>query len=523
MREDGSSRRLFEAVCNNATAAIFLMNDRQHCIYLNPAAERLTGYTLAEVKNKPLHDVIHHTRPNGIPFPIEECAIDRAFPQNQQEQGNEIFVHKDGHFYPVAYTASPIHEGKATVGTIVEVRGIQDEREQKRALEEETRTLETLNRTGAMLAAKLDLADIVQAVTDAATALSGAQFGAFFYNTMSPEGELYQLYTLSGAPREAFEKYPMPRNTAVFGPTFRGEGLVRSNDITTDPRYGRNAPYKGMPPGHLPVRSYLAVPVMSRSGEVLGGLLFAHEEPGVFTDRTERVVVGIAAQAAIAIDNARLFQQTQTELAERRRAEEFLKLLNDELNHRVKNMLFTVQAIAAQTLRNAPACDKEAFEDRLLALSKAHSLLLRGRWEGTRLRELVALALEPFGGGVDGARQYEIEGNDIRLPSKQALALAMALHELATNAAKYGALSSIHGRVYFAWCVRATPEGERLRLRWQERGGPAVETPREKGFGSRLIERGLANELGGQAQIKYEAAGVVCVIDMPLSKGGVRD
>ena len=129
------------------------------------------------------------------------------------------------------------------------------------------------------------------------------------------KGESYTLYTLSGAPREAFARFPMPRNTAVFGPTFAGEGIVRSPDITKDPRYGQNAPHHGMPEGHLPVRSYLAVPVVSRTGEVLGGLFFGHSEPGVFDERAERIVAAIAVQAAIAIDKARLYQAAQDEIA----------------------------------------------------------------------------------------------------------------------------------------------------------------------------------------------------------------
>ncbi|HYF34715.1 MAG TPA: GAF domain-containing protein, partial [Prosthecobacter sp.] len=172
--------------------------------------------------------------------------------------------------------------------------------------EEEARTLEVLNRTISAVAADPDLEGTVQTVTDAARQLSGAAFGAFFYNVTDQQGQKYLLYTLSGADRTAFEKYPMPRNTGVFAPTFRGEGIVRSDDITRDPRFGKNPPYNGMPEGHLPVRSYLAVPVISRSGEVLGGLFFGHPERGIFTARSERIVVGIASQAAIAIDNANL-------------------------------------------------------------------------------------------------------------------------------------------------------------------------------------------------------------------------
>jgi signal transduction histidine kinase/CheY-like chemotaxis protein len=202
-------------------------------------------------------------------------------------------------------------------------------------LREEARTLEILNRTGAALASELSLERLVQRVIDAGVELTGAQYGAFFYNVVNEDGEFYTLHALSGAPREAFAGFPQPRNTALFGPTFRGEGPVRSDDILADPRYGRNPPYNGMPQGHLPVRSYLALPVVSRSGEVLAGLFFGHPEPGVFTPRSERLVLGIAAQAAIAIDNARLYDASRRELAARREAEQQLQRLNETLEERV--------------------------------------------------------------------------------------------------------------------------------------------------------------------------------------------
>ncbi|WP_121310850.1 response regulator [Paraburkholderia sp. BL17N1] len=208
-------------------------------------------------------------------------------------------------------------------------------RETEMKLREESRTLEILNRVGSTVAAELDLSRAVQIVTDAATELTGAAFGSFFYNVLDQEGGSYTLYTLSGVPKGAFEQFPMPRNTAVFAPTFQGEGIVRVDDITQDPRYGHNAPHRGMPEGHLKVRSYLAAPVQSRSGTVVGGLFFGHPEPGVFTERAERIVAGIAAQAAIAIDNARLYQAAQIEIAERTKAQSALRDLNETLERRV--------------------------------------------------------------------------------------------------------------------------------------------------------------------------------------------
>ncbi|WP_345815711.1 response regulator [Paraburkholderia sp. PREW-6R] len=208
-------------------------------------------------------------------------------------------------------------------------------RETEMKLREESRTLEILNRVGTTVAAELDLSRAVQIVTDAATELTGAAFGSFFYNVFDEDHGSYMLDALSGVTKEAFEQFPMPRNTALFAPTFGGEGIVRADDITQDPRYGLNTPHRGMPEGHLTVRSYLAAPVQSRNGEVVGGLFFGHPEPGIFTERAERIVAGIAAQAAIAIDNARLYQAAQSEIAQRTKAQQALHDLNETLERRV--------------------------------------------------------------------------------------------------------------------------------------------------------------------------------------------
>ena len=186
-----------------------------------------------------------------------------------------------------------------------------------------------LGEVGAAVASSLDQNTIVQQVTDLATSLTRAEFGAFFYNVVDAEsGESYMLYTLSGAPREAFAKFPQPRATAVFAPTFHGDGVVRLDDVTQDPRYGKNPPYHGMPEGHLPVRSYLAVPVKAASGEVLGGLFFGHSRVGVFTEQHERLATGIAAWASLALENARLYIVARE--ADRLK-DEFLAVLSHEL------------------------------------------------------------------------------------------------------------------------------------------------------------------------------------------------
>ena len=199
----------------------------------------------------------------------------------------------------------------SVVGMLGFVQDISTRKSNEETLREQAEALRTLNEMGQIISAELDLHKTVQAVTDAATELTGARFGSFFYNVLNEEGASYMLFTLAGVSRAAFDHFSMPRATDLFGPTFRGEGVVRIDDVKKDPRYGKNSPYYGMPEGHLPVTSYLAVPVVSRLGEVLGGLFFGHPEPGIFTERDEIVVSGLASQAAIAMDNARLYEASK--------------------------------------------------------------------------------------------------------------------------------------------------------------------------------------------------------------------
>lgn len=320
------SERRLNAVLDNTRMAVFMMDGRQHCVYMNAAAEALTGYRFEETTGRPLHEVIHHSRPDGSRFALEDCAIDRAYPDNRQTAGEEIFVHKDGHFYPVAYTASPIRNAEAqSIGTIIEARDIRAEKEN----------------------------------------------------------------------------------------------------------------------------------------------------------------------------------------AER------LQMLIGELNHRVKNTLATVQSIVSQALRgeDVPVRVREAIETRVMALSRSHDLLTRQAWGSADLTDVLREALRPFAIDGDRSGRFVLAGPSVRMRPKAALSLAMAFHELATNAVKYGALSNDAGRVVIGWHVA---DG-RLRLSWEERDGPPVTLPTQKGFGSRLIERGLAHELGGEAALEFRPEGLRWGIDVPLT------
>ena len=928
-----ADRGLLEVVCANASVALFIMDERQHCAYMNPAAERLTGFTLGELRGKALHDFIHHTRPDGRPYPLAECPIDRALPQNNQEQGEETFVHKSGRFYDVAFTASPIRSpaGKP-IGTVIEVRDITDEKKSKRKLaesewvleqlftdspsfmailrvpgyvyercnekyyelvqrrdligksvedalpkvaaqsflalldgvlqtrqpyvgtesryivqcpdgtekvrfvdfvfqplrdsagniyaigvqghdvtekvlarksvelsklaveneranfrrlfkqtpemvcilggpehrfefvneahirvlgfdatgktvreaqpesievhgilddvyrtgrtaelneiaitvgdrrrifnltyaprkdergtidgimilgvevteqvqtreklrdsqsrlkfalgaaamgtwtldldanrieaseetqrifgvlgksdvteamgktlyvedavraahdleravekgvpyeseyrivapdgrirwilsrgsaqagsnkilagivtditerkEQELRleasekqlresyeTLRTLSELGSVVSAELDLDKVVQSVTDAATKLSGAAFGALFYNVVGSGGESYTLYTISGVPREEFSKFPMPRNTKVFAPTFAGEGIVRSDDITKDHRYGKNAPHKGMPEGHLPVRSYLAVPVVSRSGEVIGGLFFGHPQPARFSERHETLIQGIANQAAIAIDNARLYKRMQDAVTAR---DEFLSIASHELKTPLTSLTLQAQLHERAIKRGDPrAYGKERVDaivkqtekqvtrltrlvDDMLDVSRIRAGKLRIQPETFTLGEVVTETVERLRGQFEkaGYAAPSLEIREACVGTWDRMRIEQVVSNLLTNAIRYGNKKPI------AVNVGCSDSVARLEVRDQgigiapeaqgkifDRFERAINANEVSGLGLGLfISRQIVSAHGGKISVESELGkGSVFIVELPLA------
>jgi PAS domain S-box-containing protein len=283
----------------------------------NGAAEKMFGYTAEEITGQSIRTII----PADLQHE-EDLVLSRIRRGERVEHFETVRRRKDGTVLPVSLTVSPIRD---LSGRVVGASKIaRDISERKR----EDAERQKLHEVGTIVSATLDRNTIVQAVTDIATELTGAQFGAFFYNVVDERGETHQLYAISGAPREAFSQFQMPRNTEVFAPTFTGGSILRSDDITQDPRYARNLPHRGMPEGHLPLRSYLAVPVTSPSGEVFGGLIFGHAAAGRFGDRHERLAVGVASWASVALENARLYVSVQEA---NRLKDEFLATLSHEL------------------------------------------------------------------------------------------------------------------------------------------------------------------------------------------------
>ncbi|UFW73036.1 sensor histidine kinase [Bradyrhizobium sp. WU425] len=190
-------------------------------------------------------------------------------------------------------------------------------------------------------------------------------------------------------------------------------------------------------------------------------------------------------------------------------------VLIGELHHRVKNMLAIASAIAAQSLRDASSIDAAAktIAERMSALGVSHDLLIQESWTGAGCRTLIENAIKAF--QTKGFEQFTIEGNNVAVSSGPAVALSMIIHELSTNALKYGALSVAEGRVAITWSIDA--ENQRFHLEWRERGGPRVVEPTKKNFGSRFIQTALPGQLKGEARLLFESTGVVCDINIPLS------
>ncbi|MCD8741602.1 PAS domain S-box protein [Mucilaginibacter roseus] len=348
-KEDEGKQAMLAAIVTSSEDAIISKTLNGTITSWNHAAEKLFGYTEQEAIGKPITMLIPEERLN------EEDHIINQVRNSQVVEHFETFRrHKSGRLLPLSLTISPVKDTSGNIiGASKTARDISKQKLAEQQLQHYAQNLEILNSFGKTVAENLDVQSILQKVTDATTQLTGAEYGAFFYNKLNENGEAYMLYTLSGAPKEAFEKLGMPRNTDVFKTTFRGEGIIRVDDITKDARYGKYAPHHGMPKGHLPVTSYLAVPVISKNGSVIGGLLYGHSQPAMFTQEHEQLVDGIAAQAAIALDNAKLYEEIRIINA---RKDEFIGLASHELKTPVTTIngyLQIIERSLAGTDRNA--------------------------------------------------------------------------------------------------------------------------------------------------------------------------
>ena len=556
-----SSNERFRAAVQ-ATRGVLWTNDAQgRMVGEQTGWAALTGQGFDEYQDYGWSKAVH---PDDVQPTI------RAWDEAVRKSETFVFEHRvrrsDGEWRLFSVRAVPIFGPDGSVCEWVGVHtDVTEERAAEEALREESRILEALNKTGAALAAQLDLESIVQTVTDAGVELTGAQFGAFFYNVLSASGESYMLYTLSGAHPSQFD-FGMPRNTAVFHPTFAGEGIIRSDDITADWRYGRNEPHFGMPKGHLPVVSYLAVPVRSRSGEVMGGLFFGHPAEARFTQRHERLIVGIAAQAAVAVDNARLYQavqqarETLEQRVEERTAElqkvhealaqaqklQALGELTGGIAHDFNNLMTVVSGSAEILLRRPDLPDAkrrqylQAIGDTAKrATTLTQQLLAFGRRQAIKPEIIdVEVTLDAFaevltrtlGSRIQVSLDLAAPGALVRVDPTQLEAAVLNAAVNARDAMPKG------GRLVIDTRVEGEGDGRLLRLsirddglgmpqRVVERAFEPFFTTKEvgKGTGLGLSQiHGFAAQAGGRAEIEsLEGEGTTIGILLPVTDGAL--
>ena len=308
---------MLAAIIDSSEDAIVSKDLSSRVTSWNPSAERMFGYSSDEMVGQLIHILIPEDRKN------EEDQIIASLKRGERvEHFETIRVTKTGKKIHVSLTISPIRNDN---GKIIGASKIARDITQQKQTEERLKILNDLSRS---INTKLDVDVILQLVTDACTKAVGAGFGAFFYNKIDDKGASYMLYALSGADREHFDKFGMPRNTMLFNSTFQGIEVVRSDNILKDYRYGHNEPHHGMPKGHLPVVSYLAVPVKSQSGVVIGGLFFGHPKESMFSKEHEDLSIAIGSQAAIALENAKLLQEVNLL---NKRKDEFIGFASHEL------------------------------------------------------------------------------------------------------------------------------------------------------------------------------------------------
>ena len=319
-----ADRRL-AAIVDSSDDAIVSKNLDGIIMTWNRAAESMFGYSAAEAIGQSIRMIIPADRQSE-----EDTVIARIRAGQVVDHFETTRRRKDGSEVLISLTVSPIlNDAGVVVGASKIARDITEQSRLRALAEEQAAVSEKLSQVGSIVTSSLEQDTIVQRVTDLATELTRAEFGAFFYNVVdASSGKPFTLYALSGGAKEASADFPQPGATEVFAPVFHGVGTVRLDDVTKDPRFGENPPFHGMPTGHLSLRSYLAIPVKTGSGEVLGRLFFGHSKPGVFTEQHERLATGVAGWGALALENSRLYVTARE--ADRLK-DDFLAVLSHEL------------------------------------------------------------------------------------------------------------------------------------------------------------------------------------------------
>lgn len=441
-----------EAVLSQLAEGVIVTDAEGRITFVNDAAARLHGVTELDVEPEDYSAAYHLFTEDGSPYPSQELPLARAAKRGEVVADARWRIRRgDGSEILAAGGARPVYASDgARIGAVLTLRD------------------ETRREAAAMALRESDLRQNL--------ALSAGRMGVWDWNVTS--GALTwsaSQYALYGVDQDAFVP-TYDSFMAMVHPADRARLAANAQAILVE-----GGPYAG-------------------------------EFRILCPDGSER---WLATRSDVVRDDAgRPIRMVGVnfDITDRKKAEAARLLMINELNHRVKNTLATVQSMAAQSFRDVadPQRAREAFTARLLALSRAHDVLTRESWVAAGLRDVVEQALAPF--QAPGRKRFSMFGPDVRLSSKEALAISMSLHELATNAAKYGSLSGNSGEVALDWAVT----GRFLRMSWTESGGPPVRPPTRSGFGSRLVERGLAQELDGAVELDFRPQGLVCRIEAPL-------
>lgn len=383
------------------------------------------------------------------------------------------------------------------------------------ALQTQTETMQTINHIGRLLLAETDLQKLTQTVINATTTLTGAEVGAFFYEAINEQGESRQFYTTAGTRPMTTPTAVMSSTTALLAHTFQGQGVVRLDDVRTDPRYGQQAPNYGLPDGHVPVVSYLAAPIISRFGQTIGGLFFGHSQTGAFTMHTEQIVVGLVAQIAVAMDNARLFAAAQREISERRQAERRLNAsltekgaLLKEIHHRVKNNLQVISSLL--NLQSRQLTDHALLEifresqNRIRSMAIIHEKLYQASDVAQidfaeYTHSLVSYLFRTYAINAANIR-LQIAIVDIALGLDTAIPCGLIINELVSNALKYAFAPQQAGEICVG-LVRKQPHHLCLTVSDNGRGlPPTVDYRNTDSFGLQLVNL-LTEQLDGTVEL----------------------
>jgi PAS domain S-box-containing protein len=455
---------LFQQIVANARDAIAVMDTTGHYLERNDAHRELLGYTDQELIDKT----------PAVHLGEEQFAVIlKELQEHGFYRGDAASTAKDGRRILVDLSSFAVRDELGKPVCFVSIKRDTTERVlTENRLREETETLEVVNRVGRLVSSELDVRRLLQVVTDAATELTGAEIGAFFQHESDEQGEHFRLTTVSPGSIADYQHQPEPRCTPLLDATFSGDSIIRLDDVTQDPRFGQNPPYLGLSDGHPPIVSYLAVPLYSRSGTVLGSLLFGHSAPCVFTERAERIVTGLAAQAAIAIDNANLFLQLEEALRAR---DEFLSIAAHELRTPVAGVKGFSQlilrsldrgAIDPTRLRNSvEAIERSssrlaALTNDLLDVSRIRLGQLPLRVQTIDFPTFIAELIERFQHQIDERHTLHLEPIDQLVPvSVDSDRLEQVVINLLDNAVKYAPNG---GEIRLN--LTATDEGIRLQV-----------------------------------------------------------